>query len=152
VHVAVAADRIAGVAVWLPPGGFPWSWRRKMRAAPALARVFAADPRHFPTFTRYGANAERTHPSDTYWYLVVLGVRPDGQRSGAGSRLMATMLERVDRARVACYLETSDPANVAFYERFGFVVTDPAVPLVPGGPSHVRMRRPPIGRPLDLRR
>lgn len=36
-------------AVWLPPGGFPWSARRKLVATPALTQVLIADPRAFPT-------------------------------------------------------------------------------------------------------
>ena len=142
----VGADsRIAGVAVWLPPGEFPWTMRRKIRAGPALGRVLLADPRAFPTFVRYGANAERAHPPEPHWYLVVLSVRPESRRRGVGSRLLEPVLQEVDRSGGACHLETSDPANVAFYERFGFEVVDPALALVPGGPTHVAMRRPPEG-------
>ncbi len=134
--------RVLGVAAWLPPGAFPWSPARKLRAVPALLKVLAAGPRCYPAFLRYGANAERAHPRDPHWYLVVLGIRPEAQRRGIGSRLVAPVLARADREGVDCYLETSDPANVAFYERFGFSVVDGALPLVPGGPTHVAMRRP----------
>jgi len=72
----------------------------------------------------------------------VLGIRPDAQRLGLGSRLMEPALEQADRDGVACRLETSDRANVPYYERFGFEVTDHALPLVPGAPTHVAMRRP----------
>jgi len=139
----VEGGRVEAVAVWLPPGAFPWQPWRQARAAPALLRVFAADPGAFRRFTRYGANAARLHPTEPHWYLVVLSVRPDAQRGGYGSRLVRPALERADRDGVACYLETSDPANVLFYQRFGFAVRDAALPLVPGGPTHVSMWRPP---------
>ena len=42
---------------------------------------------------------------------------------------------------LAFFLETSDPANVGFYHRFGFDVVDDALALVPGGPTQVAMRR-----------
>lgn len=143
VHAAVDGPVVAGVAVWLPPGAFPWSAARKAKATPAFLRVLAADPRSFSTFTRYGANAERAHPQDEpHWYLEVLGIRPEHQRRGIGGRLMAPALERADEEGVAAFLETSDPANVPYYERFGFSVVE-EVGLVPGGPPHVAMRRPP---------
>jgi ribosomal protein S18 acetylase RimI-like enzyme len=144
-HVWAAVDgrRVDAVGVWLPPGAFPWSAWRKLRATPAFLRVFAADPRAFRTFVGYGANAERAHPSEAHWYLVVLSVRPEAQRRGLGSRLVEPILARADADGLPSYLETSDPANVAFYRRFGFEVTDRALQLVPGGPTHVAMRRSP---------
>ncbi len=68
--------------------------------------------------------------------------RPDHQRRGLGSLLVAPAIERADEDGLACYLETSDPRNVAFYQRFGFEVVDDALALVPGGSTHVPMRRP----------
>jgi ribosomal protein S18 acetylase RimI-like enzyme len=142
--VYVARDRaqVLATAVWLPPGSFPWSASRKLRALPSFLRVLAAAPGSFRTFLAYGANAERAHPREPHWYLVVLGVRPQAQRQGLGTRLIEPVLERADRDGVACYLESSDHANVAYYRRFGFVLVDDALALVPGGPTHVAMRRP----------
>jgi ribosomal protein S18 acetylase RimI-like enzyme len=133
--------RVVGAAVWLPPGAFPWSWRRQVRAASAFARVAAAAPGRLPTFLRYGAAAQRSHPRRRHWYLVALGVRPEAHRRGIGTQLVAAGLAAADEDHAACYLETSDPANVAFYQRFGFEVVDPHLALVPGGPSHTAMRR-----------
>ena len=142
VRAASTGSKVLAVAVWLPPGAFPWTATRKLRAMPYLLRVLAADPRHFPKFTRYGANVERAHPTDRHWYLVVAGVRPEAQRQGLGSRLMRDELNVADANGIPAYLETADPANVAYYRRFGFMVVDEALELVPGGPTHIAMRRP----------
>lgn len=139
--VAMASGEPHGVAVWLPPGTFPWSAGRKLRAVPALLGVLLAAPTRFPTFARFGARHEASHPDDDHWYLVVMGIRPQAQRQGLGSRLMAPGLDAADAEGADCYLETSDPRNVAYYERFGFAVTEDALELVPGGPAHVAMRR-----------
>ena len=88
---------VAATALWLPPGGFPWSTRRKLAATPARTRVLLADPRAFPAFMRYGANVERAQPSEPHWYLEVLSVRPEYQRQGLGSRLVRPIIERADR-------------------------------------------------------
>jgi ribosomal protein S18 acetylase RimI-like enzyme len=143
VYGALKGQEVLGVAVWLPPGAFPWSLGRKIRVVPTLLRVFAAYPRGFGTFVAYGANAEREHPSDPHWYLEVLGIRPEVQRTGLGTLLMAPVLELADREGLSVVLETSDPDNVNYYRRFGFVVESEAVQLVPGGPPHVSMARRP---------
>jgi ribosomal protein S18 acetylase RimI-like enzyme len=103
-----------------------------------------AAPGSFPAFMRLGSNAERAHPTEPHWYLVVLGVRPSHQGHGHGSRLVTAGLRDADRDGTAAHLETSEPANVAFYQRFGFTVVDHALPLVPDGPTHIAMRRPPV--------
>jgi hypothetical protein len=51
-------------------------------------------------------------------------------------------LEAADSEGVDVYLETADPANVAYYELFGFTLIDDALELVPDGPTRVAMRRP----------
>jgi ribosomal protein S18 acetylase RimI-like enzyme len=135
--------RAQATAVWLPPGAFPWSPGRKLRAAAAFGRVLLADPAVFPAFLRYGAAVERHHRDlEPHWYLVVLSVRPDWQHRGLGSRLVAPILERADLDGTPCRLETSDPDNVAFYERFGFQVVDELAVLA-GGPPLISMHRPP---------
>jgi len=142
--LAVAdGERVDATAVWLPPGRFPWTAGRKLRATPAFVRIMAAAPRSFPAFMRYGATMEAQHRDEPHWYLVVLSVRPERQRQGLGSGLVEPILERADRDGVRCRLETSDPANVAFYRRFGFEVEDPAFAALPGGPPLTTMHRPP---------
>lgn len=135
----------AALAVWLPPGAFPWSASRKLKAMPHLLRVLAAYPGRFPIFMRYGANAERSHPPGRHLYLVVAGVRPEAQRQGLGSRLIAQGLAIADEHGLPARLETADRANVPYYERFGFELTHDPLSLVPGGPTHVAMRRPAQG-------
>jgi len=103
-------------------------------------KVWAADRRGFKTFTRLGANTELNHPSDTHWSLEALGVRPEAQKQGLGGRLVRPMLERADSEGIECYLETSNPANIDYYARFGFHVLS-EVSLIPNGPPHVAMRR-----------
>ncbi|HLM63568.1 MAG TPA: GNAT family N-acetyltransferase [Acidimicrobiales bacterium] len=103
----------------------------------------ATAPMAFPTFMRYGANMEAAHRDEPHWYLVVLSVRPERQRQGLGSRLVEPILDRADCDGVACRLETPDPANVGYYRRFGFEVTDAAFAALPGGPPLTTMHRPP---------
>lgn len=62
-------------------------------------------------------------PRQPHWHLGPLGVLPQLQRQGIGSRMLAKCCEIIDQRKDAAYLETDRPENVPFYERFGFVVT-----------------------------
>lgn len=141
VHAALEDTRVLGTAVWLPPGAFPWSIRRQVAAMPSFLHVLSAYPTRFRTFMRYGMAAQAAHPTGDHWYLVVLGIRPEAQRRGLGTKLVEPVIERAARDGVECYLETSDRANVSFYQRLGFATVDDDLALVPGGPTHVAMRR-----------
>jgi ribosomal protein S18 acetylase RimI-like enzyme len=138
-----AGDVVAGVAIWLAPGRFPWSAMRQLRGAGWMLGVLRADPGRFRTFMQTGINAAQLHPDDPHWYLEVMGVRPEAQGMGLGGRLLAPALEIGDRDRVDCYLETARPENAAFYERHGFAVEETELHQVPGGPPHLSMRRRP---------
>lgn len=61
--------------------------------------------------------------SEPHWYLNILGVRPECQGAGLGSKLLMAMLERLDRERLPVYLDTGTLENVAFYQRRGFRLT-----------------------------
>jgi GNAT superfamily N-acetyltransferase len=138
---AVDDDGVLGVALWMGPGEFPLTTSRKARMTPALLRVGWAAPRCFGRFIRVGASLERAFPSEPCWYLQAMGVHPRSQRRGVGTQLIEPVLRRADEDRMPCYLQTSDPANVAYYERFGFAVTQPAIVTVPDGHLYIGMHR-----------
>lgn len=132
---------LVAIAAWLPPGTFPWSPMRKLRATPALIATMLAAPRSFAAFSRIGSNAERVHPRQPHWYLIILGVRHNDHRHGHGGLLLRQGLARADRDDIDCYLETSDRANVSYYQRFDFTVTDPALTFIPDGQPYTGMTR-----------
>jgi ribosomal protein S18 acetylase RimI-like enzyme len=131
-----ARDELAGVAAWLPPGAFPLSPRRQLRALPGMAGVLAAAPRSALRLLRYTAGIARMHPAQPYWYLEVVGVDPAVRGLGVGTRLLEPVLALVDEAGRPCYLETMTERNVAWYRSLGFEVRDAGVRFVPGGPPN----------------
>lgn len=147
--IGTDARGIVAVALWLPPGSFPWSPIRQARALPALLRTALAAPRAAASFARLGAAAARTAPGEAHWYLEALGVHPRAQRRGWGQRVIGPGLQRADADGLPCYVETSDPANVDFYNHLGFEVAAPTLNHLPHGPAYIGMRRPPRG--TDIR-
>ncbi len=59
---------------------------------------------------------------EPHWYVMVVGVAPAFQGQGLGRALLQPMLDRAAADGVPCYLETTQPRNVTFYERLGFRV------------------------------
>lgn len=66
---------------------------------------------------------DRAHPMDRpHAYLWFLGVTPQAQGRGVGSRLIKAKLDRLDATNTPAFLETATERNVAFYRRHGFDV------------------------------
>ena len=70
------------------------------------------------------------------------GTHKDHKGEGLGSALMRSMLERCDNAGMPTYLESTNPANDAWYARFGFEARGP-IPLPAGAPVLTAMWRDP---------
>lgn len=93
--------------------------------------------------------AARAHsPEAPQWTLQYMGVRPSRQGAGLGAEAVSQMLEVCDREALPCVLVSTNPRNVAFYERHGFRVE--AEVATPDAAAVIRpMQRSP--RPGDLR-
>jgi ribosomal protein S18 acetylase RimI-like enzyme len=143
----LSVDRaVAGAAAWFPPGAYPMGLSRQLRALPQLLAVAAAAPRAFRRLSRFGSNVDAAFPDDRPWYLCVVGVVPEAQGRGLGTRLLRPGLGRCDASGGDCYLETDSAAAVRWYERLGFATIEAEARLLPDGPTHWRMRRRPAGR------
>jgi len=142
-----AAPDLAGVAFWMPARN-PWFGHVGMAWQGMLGLPFVAGWSAFRRMLRYFDFLDSTRLKllpGPHAYLCVLAVDPARQRSGVGGALLRPSLQRLDAAGTVAYLETATPANVAYYERFGFRVVDDSV-----GPDAIRtwgMRRDPRAGP-----
>jgi len=110
--------RILAAAVWRPPvGRYRRSWRDGAFALEAGAALGSAMGR----MISLGRAVSRAHPRVPHWYLQLLGVDPDAQRSGWGSALVREQLAACDAEHMPACLETTRE-NIPFYERLGFRV------------------------------
>lgn len=142
VYVAEEDGEIAGCSMWSPPG----SWRFSRRAEVRATRY--AVPRlglRLPLASIAMRRIEARHPGQEHWYLSELGVRPDSQGRGLGSKLMFDVLARCDRGRTPAYLESSTERSRDLYLRHGFETTD-VIRMPRGGPSLWLMWREPHQR------
>jgi ribosomal protein S18 acetylase RimI-like enzyme len=130
-EVYASSEKLEGVAAWLPPGKSPFGVRQVIRsvALPILVRFGRQGAGRMWTYGRFVDDLHRRLVPVPHWYLEIIGVGPAYQGQGFSSRLLRPVLERIDRERMPCYLETNAEKNVAIYRRFGFeVVSEDRLP------------------------
>jgi len=120
-EVYVTAGALDGVALWLPPNA---KWTRENIEASGMHQMSGligddAYQRYREVVGREWQARERDM-TGACWYLFLLGVEPSSQRRGLGGAMMRPVLERARVEQVACYLETENQRNVAFYLKQGF--------------------------------
>lgn len=128
--------RLAGCAMWLPPGVVPDG----DAVGSVLAEALTTDQlaKAGPIFELM----EGYHPHEPLWYLPMLGVDPSFQCQGIGSELLSDQLSHCDQTDTAAYLEASSPRSATLYGDFGFQ----AIGLIQAGDSPTIL--PMIRRPV----
>jgi GNAT superfamily N-acetyltransferase len=81
-------------------------------------------------------------PDEPHWYLNVIAARRGTRARGVGASLLEPYLERADREGIGVYLESSNPRNLSFYDRYGFEKRGDVVDLPGAGPVLQPMWRP----------
>jgi len=130
-EVYASSEKLEGVAAWLPPQKVFFGGWQIVRSVPLsiLFRFALQGASRLRAYGRYIDNVHRKLVPYPHWYLQIIGVDPEYQGRGFSSRLLRPVLERIDRERMPCYLETNTRKNVAIYRRFGFeVVSEEKLP------------------------
>ena len=113
---AHVSEDFGGVALWLPvgvevDGDAVEDLFRETTVEPVKSEVLSI-------LEQMGSH----HTPEPHWYLAVIGVDPAQQSKGIGSELLQYALAPCDEQGLFAYLESSNPANVPFYQRHGFEV------------------------------
>lgn len=134
--------RLLGVSVVIGPGDYPLPPAAQGRELLGAGRAMVLRPRALVNGARYLFAIDSAHPKEELWYLLLLVVDPQAQRSGIGGRLQQEMLSRADGDGRDCYLETQKAENVPYYRRFGYEVERELHPVRKGPPLYTMRRRP----------
>lgn len=138
VEVATAGGGVGGAALWDPPGRWKQTRLEELLMLPAFVRAFGNRIGHGQQVAEL---LKDNHPEEPHWYLAIIGSDPSVRGTGLGHALMRSRLDRCDAEYAPAYLESSNPDNVPYYERFGFEVTGEL--RVPDGPPLWAMWRQP---------
>src|ERR1700749_5162249 len=128
----------SGACLELPPNEWRMPLRTQALHAPHFAAVFGRSlPRALITITKM----ERRHLRGPHFYVPYVGVAPEGQGAGLGTKLLGRTVDRADAAGLPTYLEATSARTAPLYERLGSVPlgASPALASPPLWP----MRRPP---------
>ncbi|MEI6454286.1 MAG: GNAT family N-acetyltransferase [Actinomycetes bacterium] len=131
---------LVGVCIWQRPKTYPLSLWRQLREMLGSLRALFPRPPALISGLRYVLAMEKAHLHEEHWYLVLLVTDPMVWRRGLGSTLLEPGLAQADKDGLPAYLETQKEANLAYYQRFGFSLTDSLQPVT-GGPSLFTMTR-----------
>ncbi|MEM9817288.1 MAG: GNAT family N-acetyltransferase [Cyanobacteria bacterium P01_D01_bin.6] len=126
-HIYTTAENPKGVAIWLPPEAFQITFLQLWKAITSglIASPFYLRWNRIVDFISLVNTEIQLHNKlcpEPHWYLGMLGVSPECQGQGIGGKLLQPVLEKVDRTKMPCYLETTTTAAVRFYQRHGFEV------------------------------
>ncbi len=139
---------LKAAAIWFPPA----AWRLNLLTQIKVGLRFGAISGWKNLAVRaYGLNLmEAKHPKEPHYFLQTIGVDPTVQGLGYGAALLQPLLTRCDESSTPAYLETSNQANIPFYEKHGFKVISNT--SLPQGPVLFQMLRPsPINKaPVGL--
>jgi ribosomal protein S18 acetylase RimI-like enzyme len=136
-------DGNLGGALWLPPGVKP--------DEDAIAAILdeSVPPEVMADVNAMFGEMAAYHPRDPHWYLPTIGIEPHLRGKGLGSALLAEALSRCDQEHMPAYLESSNSANLALYQRFGFEAlgviraahSPPMIPMLRGARRPTLIKR-----------
>jgi ribosomal protein S18 acetylase RimI-like enzyme len=113
-EVNVTHDR-TGAAVWIP----------RLDKLPAIPnyddRLAAACGEAVDRFRHLDGLFDEHHPEPPHHHLAFLAVRPDRQRLGIGSALLAHHHAMLDRDGISAFLEASSTRSRDLYARHGYL-------------------------------
>ncbi|MCX7882266.1 MAG: GNAT family N-acetyltransferase [Brevinematales bacterium] len=139
-HVWISSDLLEGIALWETP------YDHGMNVSPSLflqafnlllsLGVVALAKMIFFAFSAFSLS-KRLVPEEAF-FLAGIVVDPPCQGKGVGKTMIQYLLQEADKKQKPVYLETQNPANIPYYEHFGFeVIEDRKI----GPLDHVVMKR-----------
>ncbi len=117
-HTYIDGDRAA--VAWIPPD-LAFAPPEDMARGRAVIEASAGEERAELAVETIMA-AHVFEPAESHWVLQYIGVRSSAGGTGVGAELVKPMLAVADTEGLATSLISSNPRNVSFYERHGFVV------------------------------
>ena len=107
----------AAVAMWIPPGLPELTAEEDAEVEPMIGELVGE---RAPEVMQLLERFEAARPEAPHYYLSLLGTDPARRGNGYGMALLDATLEMIDADGAPAYLESSNPANDARYERRGF--------------------------------
>jgi len=127
-EVYTTSDKFEGVAIWLP-GKYSeiTSWRGMITGGMKLFSSSREMMRTFYIVSHYTTEFRNNLIQPPYIQLSPIGVKPEHQGKGFGSKLLKPMLRKFDEEKSTCFLETQTKSNIPIYEKLGFKIVNEGI-------------------------
>ena len=124
------SPEIEGIILFSDSRDYNFSLFRSLRCgALSLAKLGAEAGKRFNDFNTFCHKVHEESIKEPHQYIILLGVDPQKQGQGFGSKMLLPVLKIAEEKKQSCYLETHDEKNVEIYKRFGFeVVSQDVIP------------------------
>jgi ribosomal protein S18 acetylase RimI-like enzyme len=133
------SENLEAASVWFAPGAHEFTPEQEALVEPLFVELVGTEQAG-RIMALMGGFEEMRPKTQPHYYLSFLGTHTDHRGHGIGFSLLADNLAWVDTMNMPAYLEASNPANVALYQRYGFERVGEFT--VPDGPTLITMWRP----------
>ncbi|MHA1952843.1 MAG: GNAT family N-acetyltransferase [Candidatus Heimdallarchaeaceae archaeon] len=127
-EVYATSQNLEGLAVWFPSNKMDMTYWRMLKSGGM--RLFKelgfSTVQRMMSIGDFVSDLHHHQINFPHWYLAPMGVDPDYQGKGYASRLMRSMLKRLDNEKLPCFLETQNENNVEIYKHYGFKIVGKA--------------------------
>lgn len=123
-EVYSTSNDFEGVAIWLPGKKAHVSNWRGMRSGgmKLYSEIGREIITKFNEISHYTTSFRNSIMQPPYCQLSPIGVIPEMQGKGFGSKLLKPMFDRFDDKKIICFLETQTKKNIPLYQKYGFKV------------------------------
>jgi len=124
--ITITSKNIEGISIWLPPEKVSVSTWMFIRGG-GLRMKKTIDPKildRIKIYDKYASAIHNRNAKMSHWYLFSIAVDKQYQGCGYAKQLLEPVLHYFDENNHTCYLETHNPVNVKFYEKFNFEVVE----------------------------
>ena len=119
------SQQIASAAVWIPP--YPPALSRWGHYRESLFMRWMFGQRIYQIRRGWSLLAAR-HPPQPYWYLLALVTASNRRGQGYARLLLNRQFSKCDANKETIALEAAQPANLTYYQRFGFQLRGEVIP------------------------
>ena len=125
-EVYATSPKMEGLAIWIPSKNVKMT-NFKMFRSGGIRLIKELGFEYVGKLTSVGTFVSKIHHrliNFPHWHLSPMGVKPEYQGKGHGSKLMRSMLRKLDEEKLPCFLETQNKNNVEIYKHYGFNIID----------------------------
>jgi ribosomal protein S18 acetylase RimI-like enzyme len=125
-EVYATSPNLEGLAIWIPSKNTKMT-NFKMFRSGGVRLIKELGFERVGKLTSVGTFVSKIHHrliNFPHWHLSPMCVEPEYQGKGYGSKLMRSMLNRLDEEKLPCFLETQNKNNVDIYKHYGFNIID----------------------------